>query len=48
MVDYEKYEMLEDKFEKAPKKLKKMPKPPEDRNKGRKLNHRTKKNRARD
>lgn len=50
MVDYEEYETLVDRQyeEENVKRPKKMKRPPEDRNKGRKLNHRTKKNKARE
>lgn len=52
MLDYEEYaeyeEMVERKLRKPSRKPKKMKKLPEDRNRGRKLNQRTKKNRAKE
>lgn len=47
MVDYEAYEE-EIRSKPLRRKLKKMPKFTEDRDKGRKLNHRTKKNKVRE
>lgn len=48
MVDYENYEELVNRKFEEKKNPKKMPKQIEDRNRGRKLNHRTKKNKAKE
>lgn len=49
MVDYEDlYEIFEGKARINQQKVRKMPRLPEDRNKGRKRNHRTKKNKAKE